>query len=582
MRTKSLILAGLALAALVSCSKENKETPVFNGDKAYINVNIAYSDAATRGTGDATNPFYFGTSDENAVLSAHFFFYNADGSFATYASKAKSEMKFTANGTDAATKNNIESVASGVVVLKDLKSTNYPSYMAVVLNPSTGMVDALKGKSISEAQAYIINAIATEGTGTTWSNFVMTSSTYGNGDKATGYFCEELQPNNFQENETEAVKDANTVTAYVERLAAKVKLGLGEKISAAKGKIGSFSVNGKATDLYFTITGWGLDATAKDSYTFKNIDADWTFTGFTWNDATNHRSYWAKFPEYGVSDATKVYYPKNFAETAGNNKATTLSYISYNDLGVALNGAAYCRENTNTAAVLKAVNFSGAVTSALLQAKVTDASGNAIQLVNYGKKLYTYGEYVKKALADYAENNPDNLIFVGPATQEASSVYTQISAEDVESQNAYDGDITLKAKTLDSTKSYYLQSASTGGTIYEARTAAQVTALLNENNGTLAEYYKDGMMYYNIPIEHLNNGVKYTDSKFVTDMTEATYGVVRNHYYMITVTGISNLGKAVYDPAEDIVPSDDDVKNYFVGAKVNILSWKVVKQSVEL
>ncbi len=89
-------------------------------------------------------------------------------------------------------------------------------------------------------------------------------------------------------------------------------------------------------------------------------------------------------------------------------------------------------------------------------------------------------------------------------------------------------------------------------------------------------------MYYNIPIEHLNNGVKYTDSKFVTDMTEATYGVVRNHYYMITVTGISNLGKAVYDPAEDIVPSDDDVKNYFVGAKVNILSWKVVKQSVEL
>jgi hypothetical protein len=577
MRTKSLILAGLALAALVSCSKENKENPVFSGDKAYINVNIAYSDAATRGTGDAINPFYFGTASEYDVLSAHFFFYNADGTFAAYASKAKSEMKFTANGTDEATKNNIESVASGVVVLEGLKSTNYPSYMAVVLNPSTGMVDALKNKSISQAQAYIINAIATEGTSTTWSNFVMTSSTYDNDDAATGYFCEKLQPNNFQEVEDEAVKDANTVTAYVERLAAKVKLGLGDEISNAKGKIGSFSVDGKATDLYFSITGWGLDATAKSSYTFKNINPRWSFNGFTWNDETNHRSYWAEFPEYGVNDNT-VYYPKDYNSVVSSKKTPTLNYVSYNDLAVALNGAAYCRENTNTEAVLKAVNFSGAVTSVLLQAKVTDASGNAIQLVNYGKKLYTYDEYVKKALADYAENHPNDLIFVGPATPDATSVYTQISTENVESQNAYDGDITLKAKALDSDKSYYLQSGNT----YEAKTAAEVTEYLIENNGTLAEYYKDGMMYYNIPIEHLNNGAKYTASDFVTNMKEATYGVVRNHYYMITVTGISNLGKAVYEAEEDIVPSDDDIKNYYVGAKVNILSWKVVKQSVEL
>ena len=585
MRTKSLILAGLALAALVSCSKENKENPVFSGDKAYINVNIAYSDAATRGTGDATNPFFFGASNENAVSGAHFFFYNADGTYATYAYKAKSAMTFDAQGVDEATDENVESVASGVVVLEDLKSTNYPSYMAVVLNASDALVTGLKNKTIAQAQAFLTsNDIATlDNTSKLLTNFVMTSTSYDNEDSATGYFCEELQPNNFQESEAEAVKDANTVTAYVERLAAKVQVGFGSNLDPTDNavKLGSFMVDGVAKDLYFKVSAWGLNALAKDSYVFKNIDDDWTFTGFNWNDATNHRSYWAKFPMYGVSDAAKVYYPKNFAETVETNKTTTLSYTSYKNLGVALDKAAYCRENTNTAAVLKAVNFSSAVTGVLLKAQVTDNAGNAIQLVNFGKKLYTFDNYVAKALSDYDTNYPSAKIFIG-TNDGASMKYTSLAASNLEAANAYDGYITLKAKTLTS-GSYYIYD----GANYTAKTADEVTAALNQGSvpATKAEYYKDGMMYYNIPIEHLNDGTgiaKYGDSNFKTNLVEATYGVVRNHYYLLTVTGIKNLGKAVCDDEEVIIPSDDDLKDYYVGAKVNILSWKVVKQSVEL
>ena len=87
-------------------------------------------------------------------------------------------------------------------------------------------------------------------------------------------------------------------------------------------------------------------------------------------------------------------------------------------------------------------------------------------------------------------------------------------------------------------------------------------------------------MYYNIPIEHLRDDGKYNDSDYV--QKEGNYGVVRNHYYIITVNSIRNLGKAVNVPDERIIPNDDDVKNYFVAAKINVLSWKVVRQSVDL
>ena len=578
MKTKSLILAGLALAALVSCSKENKETPVFEGDKAYINVNIVYSDAATRGTGDSTNPFWFGTAEENKAETAYFFFYNADGTFATFASK---EITWSKTDVDKATSDNIERIGNGVVVLSGLKSTNYPTYMSVVLNPNGDMVTDLQGKSIAEAKAYIIDAIATEGTTTKWTDFVMTSSSANNGDANTGYFCEKLDANNFQETAEEAKKDANTVTAYVERLAAKVKVGFATTLDADKIEVGSFMVNGTVKTLYCKVSGWGLNATAKESYVFKNIEPTWAFAGFSWNDyATNHRSYWGKSTKYGLKD--NVFYPANYAATTKSNEATTLDYVNYNALAVKIDNAAYCRENTNTVPVLSSVNFSSAVTSVLLQAQVVDENGAAVELVNYGKKLYTFDNYVAKVLSDYKDNNSSKRIFTRLATPDAA--YNEITASYIEVKNEFDGNISLKAQTLGTGVSYYFYD----GTDYKDATADEVTAALNGTSTTpetLAQYYKTGMMYYNIPIEHLNDGegyAKYGDSNFKANLKEASYGVVRNHYYMLTVNSIKNLGKAVYDAEESIIPSDDDLKDYYVGAKVNILSWKVVKQEVNL
>ena len=95
----------------------------------------------------------------------------------------------------------------------------------------------------------------------------------------------------------------------------------------------------------------------------------------------------------------------------------------------------------------------------------------------------------------------------------------------------------------------------------------------NESNP--ATGYTDGLMYYNIPIEHLR-AIEGDDLK------EANYGVVRNHYYKVTINKLENVGKGIFDPNEVIVPGDDDKTLYYVGASIHILSWKIVNQGVEL
>lgn len=588
MKAKHLFIAGMALAAIAACNKEAvSDGPVFNGDKAYINVQLAYADPQTRGTGDSQNPFYYGTANENEVSNAHFFFYTANGAFAEYANET---LDWTTNGVDNPTTDNVEKLSGGVVVLRNLKSTNYPTYMSVLLNANGNMVEALKGKSISEAQEYIINEIATASGNSQidWSNFVMTSSTYkaAKADAASGFFCVKLKASNFQDTEAAAKNSDNAVTAYVERLAAKVKVGLAETIRDNKGKIGSYEVDGKLVDLYFHIHGWGLNGTTKDSYTFKNIDDTWSFGDFSWNDPANFRSYWAKSTVYGITDGV---FPNNAAELRANpDMNTTLNYISYDNLAVELEKNAYCRENTNTFDNLKR-NFAGSVTSVLLKATVEDAEGKALELVNYKKELYTPAHYVDTVLSGYKKNHIGaNIIVCDGAAESENRTYKDVDAENTEIVNLGDGVVYVKLKALTAPAFYCTGDVDTKN-FSEQITVDEANNLLNgtvsNEKATSASYYKEGMMYYNIPIEHLRQGIKFNEPGFKEKLNkdaEGVYGVVRNHYYMVNVKSIKNLGKAVYDPKEVIIPGDGDVNNYFVGAKINILSWKVVKQDVDL
>ena len=87
--------------------------------------------------------------------------------------------------------------------------------------------------------------------------------------------------------------------------------------------------------------------------------------------------------------------------------------------------------------------------------------------------------------------------------------------------------------------------------------------------------YTNGQTYYFIDIEHLGTAA-------------AKYGVVRNHVYQIDIESIKGYGSPVYNGFGYIVdfpdvpeyPEEDD--GSYVAAKINILSWKVVQQGVNI
>ena len=88
-----------------------------------------------------------------------------------------------------------------------------------------------------------------------------------------------------------------------------------------------------------------------------------------------------------------------------------------------------------------------------------------------------------------------------------------------------------------------------------------------------AVIYKNGQTYYYFDIKHLG----------ATGKT-AEYGVVRNHVYQIDIESIQGYGSPVYNGLSNLVTPEfpEEVEASYVAARINVLSWKVVKQGVDI
>ena len=93
-----------------------------------------------------------------------------------------------------------------------------------------------------------------------------------------------------------------------------------------------------------------------------------------------------------------------------------------------------------------------------------------------------------------------------------------------------------------------------------------------DGKGFFAVRGTDGNTYYIVDIEHLGTA-------------GAKFGVVRNHVYQIDIKSIKGYGSPIYNGLSFIVdkpeyPIEDEAS--YVAARINVLSWKVVKQGVEI
>ena len=571
------LLGLLVCTALCACSNDESgiipnDTPnVFTGDKAYIKVRLAAAGTLTRAQED---DFEYGRS-EQSIKNSSFFLYVAAGVFVT-----QGDVWTDGSASTTTPAGNIEFASNNIVVLKGLDKKSYPRYMVTVLNKPTGFVH---GKTLDEMQTVLADNNA-EGiyypatTNNVTTNYFTVSTTSYTETNREKHFVTEVNEGNISlEPMTDASAIANTVTVYVERLAAKVTLKVsdnlpkdangrypikitvaGENNSAGSGDIAS-------EDLYVELLGWKLNATAKKSFMVKNIDAAWMDNdlGFTWNRPTDRRSHWGKSFNYGFSG-----YPENAAGVPANSE-----YLNYVDLEnglTALENPAYCAENTNTNTIVTA-NFPTGVTSILLKAKVCDANGNALDLVRYNGLLFKQDSFLEYVLNVLQTRNQLDVWYANGTDEEGNARYTQIGKEYVKLEHVGDGKVKVVFTNEHGTSLY----AEDGSNCSDQTITALNDDLASASADAIA--YNGGLMYYNIPVEHLNNG----DVAENGTIPEAKYGVVRNHHYVVTIDKLDKIGRGIFDGNEKIVPGDDP-DAYYVGAKINILSWKIVSQNVEL
>ncbi len=638
----------LACAAVFACQNKEDLTPAqeeqkkFTGDEAYIAIRLAdvgsLNSKATLGDfQDADNTGYF---KEGLVKSAHFYFYDADGIFVSEASAWPG-----GNNQDPAN-DNIEFKSNNVVVLKGLEHKNYPKFMVTVLNktdnfkPGNTLAEMEKAMSGAGLKAVSNGSDAAANDNCLWNSiensgkyenyFVMSTSSWSSADRlaldANGtvadgkvpYFATLLKETDFK---TEPIANdfkttTDVVTVYVERLAAKVTF----KTSMASTKVildGTkteknmyplkITLAGNDNDLsgtegvenvYIDLTGWALNATARNSYMSKNINPEWDnieagSLGFVWNDETHFRSYWAKSFNY---DDTAAKYHDGATNTYNSaDSSYPLHYQTFESGNfVSLTTPLYCPENTNTPAIL---NTKNGVTNVMLRAKVYKETGadNKIvapmDMVRYNGVLYTNDRFINQLLTILNTKGKLNYYYCSAYNATTGDIaYAKLDKQFFELK-ADGAGVTAVVKDLtswnwtESKEGIYTKVGSDYVLLDDTQRTAAVSAmdteLLSNARAGNATGFKDGDMFYTIRIKHANNGTPATN-----EVLEANYGVVRNHIYAINLTGIKKIGHAIFD--EEVITNiggtggPGEPESYYVGANINVLSWKIVNQDVEL
>ncbi len=599
---RNLFFGMLACVAFTACSSDDAEvieggSGTFKGDVAYMNIILA--DASGTRASAAEDPFEYG-KDEQDVNTAHFYFYDAAGVFVSEAEVWNSGESSTEDPDE-----NIEFRANTTVVLKGLTGKSYPKYLVTVLNKST---DFAPGTTLDEMEAKIA-ANDTEGNFKSGNYFTMSTTSHAGQKNSEGiamkYFVTEVKESNFSEEPVPAAGAENPVTVFVERLAAKVVLDVASTLKDGATKIGEgdaakyyypikATYAGEGNDeeptmgvenLYVNILGWKLNATAKQSYMMKNIDETWTDTylgfGFSWNDAGNHRSYWGKSWVYGESG-----FPVDGATYTGDELLNYFNLVNTTASPLlALGKPAYCAENTNTSYIVSH-NPRRALTSVIMKAeigRIVEKAGvktfEPLDVVRYNGMLFEKIHFLKYVLNNLQKAG--NLTAYYETSVGGETKLTQIDSSFVDLADISDG----KVKVVLKEKTGVTLVDKDGNTLSDDAKTALAGEMEKASAG--ATGYNGGLMYYNIPIEHYNNsenteGMEEDGTTKYVKIPEAKYGVVRNHVYKVTINQLENPGKGIFDPEEVIVPKDEDEKFYYVGAQINILSWKIVNQGVNL
>ena len=551
----------LACAALMmsACSSDDASNGGSTGvnDPKYLSVNIVNVGATpSRASGDYEN----GSADENKINKVRFYFFNGDGS--PYLIKATGtevtggeninwlEATPGEDTTTPGTSTSVEKITNAVLVINGVQNAA-PAAIVAVVNPETVDATTLKNGGTMRLSELRNTAVGQNfykknaSTGAV-SDFVMSNSVYVNAGEDV---CASLVAGHVTTSPETA--KAKPVDLYVERVVAKVtanvdntafELGNGSNWDATK--YGTKTAVGKIGDneVYAVIDGWGLASENGKAEIEKQVDKGWSDGNLgliPWTTSDYHRCFWEKSVAFdaGISGNLPV-----------NPK--------YSDLKAKMDDVLYTLPNTPTGVPnLKDNDLTKLAVAATLKYK--DASGNwhDADICRYNGVQFLGVDNLKKQVA---------LTFSQYYTSTDAHTYTQLSASDIDFK---DPDGTMQqyrvtptlANDPAGTKKYYTKTTSGSTPTF---TEVQKSTVLAAIEASKAEIRKGGKAYYYVPIKHLGNTGEV-----------AEYGIVRNHFYKITLSGIKGFG------TKPVVPTYDDT---YLAARVQVLQWRVVNQNASL
>lgn len=588
MRIRTLFLSMVAGLAFVGCSSEEDIAPGNNGELSepqFLTVNLVTNPTngtrATRAGGDqhTGNPsgaiYEEGLEAENKVTKVRFYFFDADGNAAKVKRNGSgwvNYLEWENNVTEEEDNNmpNVEKILTAQLIIETPKKDKLPDKIVAIINPIT--VDPNPERSL----ASLIGVTHDAKTATTSGNFLMSNSTYAKaGVKQMAVSVE----GKIKETPGEALNDP--VDIYVERAVAKVRLNSTltplsgtDNIfkTSTEDKTQEVTVGDTKKEIYVKFLGWNATAVSNKSRLVKEINPDWSSTLFgasttPWNWAEYCRCFWAINAEsivyeYGafVPNGESGQIEDNKFQAQAKTKFDGKDWVYVNE-----NASPYASDITTSEG-----NSASTPTKVIISAQLVDKDGYALEFAEYGstrttidglKKIFanSCGLYKKvevEGKTKFVKITPDELT-VKTAT-EVGETSDQNGKPDIEKPGRY--------------KSYVQLATDEDSKWYASNTEDALPLTANEANAQLqglgsAKVWKDGHTYYYFEIRHFGDKI----------------GVVRNHIYDATITKLAGLGTPVYDPDEIIYPErPEEGEASFIAARINILSWRVVKNDVEL
>lgn len=578
---KFLFGAFCAVGMMASCSSSDdvvggETTPdgIANGQNLYLSVSVMSANEGTRATevGDPVDDdgnkadYEKGTGKENDVTNAYFYFYNADGSAANVVKQGDTYVNYYNSPTTAEKEDgmpNVEMLLDVTVVINTEKGDLILDKIVAVLNADKALTKQDgTGMSLSELSE-IVNDYSFDRND---NKFVMSSSVYSSSGNGSG--VKKMEVDNiqsfFKTSDTEAKK--TPVDIYVERVLAKVSVGAQMTVGADDITVDNETLyyTGQTTDksadedkrVYVKFLGWNIATETEKSYLFKNIDPKWTdkqlgITNWTWPDY--FRSFWAMNPA-GMTYINRNYNDALMFKVGGVDQKGDMVYNEDKDINYT-----YVQENASKNTTDGTVAAPEKPTKILVASQLVDKTGKPIEIAEWrGIRSDVNGVLITMAN------------FSGVYYQKDENTRALITPEMI--------------RFADDASYAVLVDDAESNTFYLSRDAAE-TADIEAVNKQLkelgnAKVWKDGKTYYYTDIRHL--GKITQDGKGQDVPSVGAYGVVRNHSYQVVINSVTGLGTPVYNPDDVIDPEQPKDEESYLAARIKVLSWRVVKSTVDL